>query len=140
LQSRAGLVTGKVWQAKGAYDEAKDEFLAVINNSQDEFGAEARYRLAEIQFSQGENRQCDESVISLNREYSAYTEWVGKGFLLLAESFLSTGEAFQAKATLRSLEKFPLESIRDEAQRRLLKLEAAEARAKTTPSDTTQHE
>ncbi|MFM7195615.1 MAG: tetratricopeptide repeat protein, partial [Bacteroidota bacterium] len=140
LQSRAGLVTGKVWQAKGAYDEAKDEFLAVINNSQDEFGAEARYRLAEIQFSQGENRQCYESVISLNREYSAYTEWVGKGFLLLAESFLSTGEAFQAKATLRSLEKFPLESIRDEAQRRLLKIETAEARAKTTPSDTTQHE
>ena len=140
LQSRAGLVTGKVWMARGAYEEAKDEFLSVINDAQDEYGAEAKYRLAEIQYGQGEYRPCYETIISLNREYSAYTEWVGKGFLLLAESFVATGEIFQAKATLRSLEKFPLESIRDEAQRRLLKVEAAESRTKLAPADTAQHE
>jgi len=140
LRNRAGLVTGKIWVTRGGLEEAKDEFLAVINDAQDEFGAEAKYRLAEIQFSQGAHRQCYETVLSLNRDYAAYTEWVGKGFLLLAESFTATGETFQAKATLRSLEKFPMESVRDEALRRLTQLETEENRRKLIPADTAQHD
>lgn len=140
LQHRASLMAGKVFQARGDFERATDEFISTINDAQDEYGAEAKYRLAEIYFNSKNHRQCYETILSLNRDYSPHIEWVGKGFLLLSESFVATGEIFQARATLQSLDKFPLESVRLEARRRLSLLDAQEKQQKSVPSDSTDHE
>ncbi|MFZ9981371.1 MAG: tetratricopeptide repeat protein [Cyclobacteriaceae bacterium] len=140
LQHRASLMSGKVFQAQGDFERATDNFITTINEAQDDYGAEAKYRLAEIYFNQKNHRQCYETILSLNRDYSPHTEWVGKGFLLLSESFLETGETFQARATLQSLDKFPLESVREQAKRRLALIDSEEKRSQTIPSDSTEHE
>lgn len=131
---RAQLLAGKSYQANGDTDKAKDAFIAVINDSRDEPGAEAKLHLAEIQLAEKQYNACYETVVSLNQDYGAYTEWVGKGFLVLAESFVETGEIFQASATLKSLDKFPLEDIRQKARQRLISLEAL------SKTDTTDHD
>ena len=137
--NRANLVSGRCWQAMGENDKALDAYLSVVNDSKDELGAEAKFRVAEMQFSAKDFKGCYETVVSLNQEYGTYTEWTGRGFLLLAESFVATGEIFQATATLQSLDKFPLQHIRDEARRRLARIEAGADRT-ILKQDTTDHD
>lgn len=125
-QNKASLFLGKSAMARGDYVVAQDEFLNTLNSAQDEYGAEAKYLLGEIQYLTKENKQCYETLVSLNSDFAAYPEWVGKSFLLLADNYLAMGDSFQAKGTLKSLETFPLESIKALAKEKLKKIEGEE--------------
>ena len=125
--SKASLYLGKSAKARGDYDTAEDEFIATFNAAQDEYGAEAKYLLAEIFFLRGDHAMCRETLIALNQDFAAYEEWVGKSFLLLADDYLATQEVFQAKGTLKSLiDNFPRADIRDRAAERLKTIEGEE--------------
>ncbi len=126
-QSKASLFLGKSAKAKGDYETAQDEFLTTINSAQDEYGAEAKYLLAEIFYLKGEKVQCHETLIALNRDFAAYEDWVGRSFLLLADNYVAAGEIFQAKGTLKSLiENFPKPEVRDLAKEKLKTIETNE--------------
>jgi tetratricopeptide (TPR) repeat protein len=135
VQNRAALTMGKISMAKGDYETAKDEFITIVNNSTDEYGAEAKYRIGEIQYLTKAHKQCYETLIAINKDYGAYPIWVGKAFLLLADNFVAQDDAFNARATLKSLEKFPLESIKEEARIKLKALEAAELSKENVAKD-----
>ena len=141
-QSKASLYLGKSAKARGDYQTAKDEFLSTLNTAQDEYGAEAKYLLAEIFFLAGEHKQCHETLLSLNRDFSAYEDWVGKSFLLLADNYKVTGEIFQAKGTLKSLiANFPGEIVREQAKERLKKIEEEELKLNAPAQvDSTDHQ
>ena len=118
--SSAQLYQGKAYLAKGNTDEAMDHFLNTVNAAKDENGAEAQYMIAAIFRNKGNFRQSNETLYDLNENFSIYEKWVGKSFLLIADNFISMGEAFQAKATLNSLiEKSPLPDIVAEAKKKL---------------------
>jgi tetratricopeptide (TPR) repeat protein len=126
-QNKASLYLGKSAMGKGDFETAKDEFLNTLNTAHDEYGAEAKYLLALIFYNQKDYKQCYETLISLNNDFAAYDQWVGKSFLLLADNFVATNDVFQAKGTLQSLiEKFPLPDVKEEAKRKLQKIEASE--------------
>jgi tetratricopeptide (TPR) repeat protein len=132
-QNKASLYLGKSAMGRGDNESAKDEFLNTLNTAQDEYGAEAKYLLAEIFYLNKEYKQCYETLISLNKDFSSYTDWVGKSFLLLADNFMAEGRAFQAKATLKSLiADFPLAYIKDSAIEKLRKVEAEEKKKDAT--------
>lgn len=123
-QNKASLYLGKTAMARGDFETAKDEFLNTLNAARDEYGAEAKYSLAQIFHQQKSYKQCYETLISLNNDFSAYEEWVGKSYLLLADNFVAMEDVFQAKGTLQSLiDHFPLQSVKDEARRKLSQLE-----------------
>ncbi|GHN01330.1 hypothetical protein WSM22_28190 [Cytophagales bacterium WSM2-2] len=126
-QNKASLFMGKAAMGRGDYETAKDEFLSTINAAQDEYGAEAKYRLAEIFYLSKDYKQCNETLFGLNNDFATYTEWVGKSYLLLADSYFALGDSYQTKATLRSLiDNFPEEGIKNQATERLKKIEADE--------------
>lgn len=126
-QTRASLFLGKCAKARGDYETAKDEFLATFNAAQDEYGAEAKYLLAEVFFLTKDHPNCKETLLSLKRDFEAYEEWVGKAFLLLADNYLATNETFQAKGTLKSLiDNFPRADVKALAAERLKAIEKAE--------------
>lgn len=123
-QNRATLFLGKTAMARGDFETAKDEFLNTLNAARDESGAEAKYLLAQIFFQQKEHKQCYETLVSLNNDFSAYQMWVGKSFMLLADNFMAMDDLFQAKATLQSLiDHFPVASVKEEARKKLMELE-----------------
>jgi TolA-binding protein len=124
--------------ARGDFETAKDEFLNTLNAARDEYGAEAKYLLAQIFFQQKDHKACYETLISLNDDFKAYQEWVGKSYLLLADNFTAMDDVFQAKATLQSLiDHFPLQHVKDEAKRKLNALEQLETeKQKQTDADT----
>lgn len=131
-QNKASLYLGKAAMAKGDFETAKDEFLNTLNTARDEYGAEAKYLLAEIFYQSKQYAQCYETLISLNKDFASYDTWVGKSFLLLADQFVARNELFQAKETLRSLiDKFPLESVKAQARERLRIIEAQEQKVKS---------
>ncbi len=126
-QNKASLFVGKAAIGKGDYETAKDELLNTINSAQDEYGAEAKYRLAEIFYITKDYKQCYETLLGLNKDFSSYTDWVGKSYLLMADYFLATGDAYQTKATLQSLiDNFPLEEVKKQAAEKLKKVEGDE--------------
>ncbi len=128
--NKASLFLGKTAMARGDYETAKDEFLHTLNSAQDEYGAEAKYLMAEIFHLNGQYTQCYETLVSLNRDFSAYTEWVGKSFLLLIDNYLKQGETFQARGTAKSLiENFPLQHIKDKAAAKLKQMDEADKKS-----------
>jgi TolA-binding protein len=127
-QNKASLYLGKTAMARGDFEGAKDEFLNTLNTAQDEFGAEAKYLLAQIFYTQKEYKQCYETLVSLNKDFASYESWVGKSYLLLADNFVAMNDTFQAKATLQSLiDNFPAQLVKDEAKRKMKEIEQAEA-------------
>jgi TolA-binding protein len=138
-QNKASLYLGKTALARGDFEGAKDEFLNTLNTAQDEYGAEAKYLLAQIFYNQKDYKQCYETLISLNNDFPTYEEWVGKSFLLLSDNFLAQNDIFQARATLQSLiDKFPLQTVKDEARKKLKALEQQELeKQKQQEADTT---
>jgi len=130
-QNKASLFMGKAAMGKGDVETAKDEFLNTINAAQDEYGAEAKYHLAEIFYNSKEYKSCYETLVSLNTDFDSYTEWVGKSYLLLSDNFVAQNDLFQAKATLQSLiDNFPLDDVKKSASDKLKKLNEAEAKKK----------
>jgi len=128
-QNKASLYLGKAAMAKGDYDLAQDEFLNTLNAARDEYGAEAKYLLGEIQYLGKQHKQCYETLVSLNSDFAAYPDWVGKSFLLLADNYLAMGDSFQAKGTLNSLiDNFPQESVKAIAREKLKKITDAEVK------------
>jgi tetratricopeptide (TPR) repeat protein len=141
VQNRAALASGKIAMAKGDYETAKDEFLTIVNNSTDEFGAEAKYKIGEIQYLSKAYKQSNETMVSLTRDYSSYAFWVGKAFLLMSDNYVGLGETFQAKATLKSLvDKFPMESIKEEARAKLKLIEQSEMKLEKVEKDSIDNE
>lgn len=130
--NKASLYLGKVALAKGDFDTAKDEFINTLNAARDEYGAEAKYLLGEIQHQQKQYKPCYETLTGLTTDFAAYTPWVGKAFLLLADNFAAQNDLFQARGTLQSLidNKFPLESVLNEAKKKLKELDTREAAEK----------
>lgn len=141
-QNKASLYLGKTAFARGDYETAKDEFLNTLNAAQDEFGAEAKYTLAQILYQQKEYKQSYETLMSLAQDFASYDEWVGKAFLLIADNFRAQDDIFQAKATLQSLiDNFPLQHIKDQAKAKLREIEAAEQlKQKQAEADTVGNE
>jgi tetratricopeptide (TPR) repeat protein len=139
--NKASLFLGKTAMARGDYETAKDEFLHTLNSAQDEYGAEAKYLMAEIFHLNGQYAQCYETLVSLNKDFSAYTEWVGKSFLLLIDNYLKQGETFQARGTAKSLiENFPLQHIKDKAAEKLKQMDEADKKsANEAKSDSTEN-
>ncbi len=137
-QNKASLYLGKTAIARGDNETAKDEFLNTLNSAHDEFGAEAKYQLAQIFYLQKEYKQCYETVVSLNEDFASYETWVGKSYLLLADNFIAMNDIFQARATLKSLiDKFPSPQVKEQAREKIKQIEQAAAdKQKTLDADT----
>jgi TolA-binding protein len=130
-QNKASLFLGKSAFARGDFETAQDEFLNTLNTAQDEYGAEAKYMLAEIFYLKKEFKKSYETLLSLTEDFAAYDEWVGKAFLLMADNFVAMDQIFQARATLQSLvENFPLQTVKDAAANKLRDIDRAEAEKK----------
>jgi len=123
-ENKASLYLGKSAMARGDSTSAKDEFLNTLNTAQDEYGAEAKYLLAQLFYNQKEYRQSIETLFSLNNDFKAYHDWVGKSYLLLADNYVGLNDVFQAKATLQSLiDNFPQQNVKEAARKKMQEID-----------------
>jgi TolA-binding protein len=66
-------------------------------------GAEAKFRVAELTFIQGDKKRAEEVIYEYIDMNTPHAYWMGKSFLLLADIFKSNKDDFQALQTLQSV-------------------------------------
>ncbi|MCD4788772.1 MAG: tetratricopeptide repeat protein [Bacteroidales bacterium] len=99
---------------------AKAEFKDIVSLSHGEQGAEAKYNIAKIEYMFKDFENAEKDVFELINQYSAYDYWVAKGFILLADVYVQTDNAFQAKQTLQSIiENYDGDELKEIAKQKL---------------------
>jgi len=100
---KARILEGKIAMEKGNLAGAADIFRKIADDYRDEFGAEAKYWVASIEFQQKKYKEAEATVFELSKNFEGYDNWRVKSFLLLADIYVATQEVAQARATLNSI-------------------------------------
>jgi TolA-binding protein len=90
-------------QQMNKLDEAFDEFAKVAVDLKTKEGAEAKYRMAEIKFTQGALDKAETEIFSFAEKNTPHNYWLAKSFILLSDIYSKKDDFFQAKATLQSV-------------------------------------
>jgi TolA-binding protein len=116
--------------AKSYY--AKDNMVRALNlfeNLSKEVksveGAEAMYRVAELNYKMNKDSIAEELIYQFAQANSPHGYWLAKSFILLSDIYYEKGDLFSAKHTLQSLiNNYPNETdgIKDEASAKLTKI------------------
>jgi TolA-binding protein len=137
-ENKASLFLGKTAMARGDLETAKDEFLNTLNAARDEYGAEAKFLLAQLFHNQKDYKQSNETLISLNTDFKEYQDWVGKSYLLMADNYVAMNNVFQAKGTLESLvEHFPSQDVKEAARKKLQQIDKQQIEQQKTEAQDT---
>jgi TolA-binding protein len=102
-KAEACLIKANSYDQLGEFLLAKSSFRDVVELSRGEPGAEAKYKLARIEYDLSDFDQAEKDVFELTNTYSAYDYWVASGFILLADIYVKKENMFQAKQTLQSI-------------------------------------
>lgn len=103
LIMEAHMVIAKSAIATGKDSLALSEYGFVSQNSKGEFGAEATYALAEINYGFKKYELTEKTIFELIDRVPSYDYWIAKGFVLLAKNYRALGDNFQATETLKSI-------------------------------------
>ncbi len=101
--AKAHLYSGKALLKEKNVASAMKEFNLAALKSQSAIGAEARYRVALLQYDNKEYDKALETAFDVINNREAQEYWVAKSFLVLADAYARKGNAFQAKSTLKSV-------------------------------------
>ncbi|MEM9930408.1 MAG: tetratricopeptide repeat protein, partial [Bacteroidota bacterium] len=138
----ANFYLGKIAYDRRDYRAALPALMEVINNSDDERTAEARYLRANIAYLQGQLNEAVDLSLEANRESSGYPYWVAKTVLVLSDALKDRGgdDLYNSRAALEALlENYNGDAaIIAEAQQRLAvvnNLINAQSRINNNPTD-----
>jgi len=121
------ITEGRIHFSQKNYEKAVPIFERIAENENTKQGAEAQFRLAQIQFESDNLDGSEEMLFSLIQNYPAQDFWKIKGFLLLSDIYAEREDFFQARATLQSiLDNVSDSTIVNEAEEKLRIIEEKE--------------
>lgn len=112
-------------------DQAFPLFRELARDPKSAEGAESKYILAEILFSQNKLKEAENEVMDFISTNTPHQFWLAKSFILLSDVYLRHDDEFQAKHTLKSIvENYPIKNdgIIEAASNKLKSLEEAQSR------------
>ncbi|MCC6723304.1 MAG: tetratricopeptide repeat protein [Saprospiraceae bacterium] len=101
--AQANFYIGKIAFDRKEWDGAMQAFNKVLQNSDNELTAEARYLIAEIHYQKRDLEKAKKRCLDNNNDNSNYPYWVGKSLLLLSDVFAEQDDLFSAKTVLEAL-------------------------------------
>lgn len=99
----ASLVLAKSSQINNECAAAITHYRTVANLSKGEYGAEARFEIANCQFSMGRYADAEKSAFEVINQSGSYAWWVTKAYILLGDIYFIQKDFFNAKATFQSI-------------------------------------
>ena len=136
LMREAVFISGKAHYSLNENDEALKDFRKISGEITSAEGAEAKYRVAELQFRQGQTADAEKTINEFIDMNTPHQYWMARTFILLSDISLKKGDLVQARVTLQSLkENYPVDSdgILDEVRSRLDSFKPVQG----NPADTT---
>jgi TolA-binding protein len=119
-KSIAFLVLGKSQQLNNDCSGAISSFKSCAAINKSAWGAEARYEIANCQFTAGNLAPAEKSALAVIKETGSYDYWVTKAYILLGDIFMRQKDYFNAKATYESVAKNSvIAELKNEAQQKL---------------------
>lgn len=103
LSLYANYQLGGALRRQGRLEEAYQAYASLGSSTGSAVGAEARYQMVWIRYSQRNWGGVREEVMSFSRVNTPHQYWLGKSFILLAKAYAARDDFFQAKATLQSV-------------------------------------
>lgn len=119
----ANMVLAKSSQANNDLAAATTYYRTVVNLGKSEYGAEARFRLAEILLQQNRLADAEKAAFEVINKAGSYDYWITKAYILLGEVYFQQKDYFNAEATLKSVvENATNAELKTEAQAKLDKV------------------
>lgn len=119
-KSVAFLVLGKSQQINNDCAAAISSFKSCAAINKAAWGAEARYEIANCQFTMNSLATAEKSALAVIKETGSYDTWVTKSYILLGDIFMKQKDYFNAKATYESVAKNSvIPELKSEAQQKL---------------------
>ena len=103
MQRETLYYRGMSYLNDGINDLAKADLVTLGAESQTAFGAEARFRLAECLFSEGNDKDSEKAIQEFLTEGSSQSYWLARSSILMADICIKRGNDLQAKQYLNSL-------------------------------------
>lgn len=92
----------------GDETSAQADLRRLSKDTQNEYGAQAAYELANIQYKHGELKLAEKTLNSFIEQGTPHAYWLAKGFILLSDVYHKQGKDFEAREYLQSLkENYP---------------------------------
>ncbi len=104
LYSEALYCRAKAFLAKGNVEAAKPDLKDLSKDTRLNYGAEAKYLIAEELFKEGKDNDAEAVVFELIESATPHQYWLAKGFILLADIYIGKDDLFQARQYLSSLQ------------------------------------
>ena len=90
-------------EALGKYELALDNYRRLAEDTRSAYGAEAGYKVAEILFGQGKNKEAEDVLMKYIEKSTPHAYWLARGFVLLADVYVAEGRPADARQYLVSL-------------------------------------
>ena len=139
VRREAHFSMGKAFKALEEPEKAMNEFRVVAQEVTSREGAESKYRIAEIYFTQGKYEESEQEIYDLVAMNTPHQHWMARSFILLADIYLQLGDDFQARHTLQSIiDNYDItdDGIIAEARKRLSDIERRQDTRDQTDRDT----
>ena len=127
LKREANYKLAKSYYQTNQLQEALPVLGNLAEDTRSEEGAEAKYLLTEILYKQNKLTVAEEQVMDFISKNTPHQYWLAKSFVLLSDIYLSQGDRFQARHTIKSIvENYPEtdDGIIETAQAKLQHLES----------------
>jgi len=126
-KSVAFLVLGKSQQVGNDCAVAINSFKSCAAINKSAWGAEARYEIANCQFTLGNYVAAEKAAQVVIKETSSYDFWLTSSYILLGDIFTQQKDYFNAKATYKSVaQNSTIAALKTDAQQKLDKVIADE--------------
>ena len=102
LYLQANMIMAKSAYGKENYEEAL-VYLDTLSSFSNKIGAESKYLMARIYYLQGNYAKSDTAIYRIVDQVPSAPYWIAKGFILLADNFVSKGDYYNARVTFQSV-------------------------------------
>ena len=99
----AGFIKARCLQENGRDVLALEAFKDISKEVLSYQGAEAKFRVVEILYAQGELDQAEKEILSFSGQSTSHEYWVARSFIKWADIFADRSNYFQAIETLQSI-------------------------------------
>jgi TolA-binding protein len=99
----ARYISGKSYLEQNDAAKALEQFRRIAGDVKNVEGAEAKYQIANIYYSQGVNNKAEKEIFSFIDLNTPHQYWLAKAFILLSDVYMKKNDKYQAVNTLQSI-------------------------------------
>ena len=105
IEGEARYLRGKSYLKLGETTKARDDFSALSKDTRTEYGAEAKYQLAQLYFNAKDLTRAERELLDFIDKSTPHQYWLARGIILLADVYIEKGDVFQARQYLNTIKR-----------------------------------